>query len=443
MSLNFKTVLLLLVNSLFVAALSGQDLTRARKVMDTLASPSMYGRGYVSNGTGIAADYIAGEMKKSGLKPLTTDYKQNFTTNIKTYPGPVNLSINGKELKAGTDFALITGTPSVKGTFKIQAIDSTWFIKNTRIQKLNKKDLSNTLIMYNPSEMKGKIKRLADSLFRYNYLKCAGFIHIIDKPTISWSVMAPADPFEFPVLTVLKSSLPRNPRKAHVLIELKVIPDYKLTNVIGYLPGTTVTADINGFTSNNAVADSFVVVTAHYDHLGMLGKDAMFPGANDNASGTAMMLDMAEYYSRPENRQPFGMIFIAFAGEELGLKGSNYCAESSPFDLKKVKFLINLDMVGTGSEGITVVNGEQLPAFYERMVKINSENEYVVKVAKRGESCNSDHCPFYKKGVPAIFIYSNGKEHLEYHNIYDQAARVPFTEYEDIFRLIRDFINTL
>jgi ABC-type multidrug transport system fused ATPase/permease subunit len=78
-----------------------------------------------------------------------------------------------------------------------------------------------------------------------------------------------------------------------------------------------------------------------------------------------------------------------------------------------------------------------------RVLKINADNEYLMKVAKRGESCNSDHCPFYKKGVPAVFIYSNGKEYLEYHNPNDKAENLPLTEYSDIFRLIRDYINSL
>jgi len=410
----------------------------------------MYGRGYVNDGTGIASEYIAKQMQKIGLKPLEDsasvntasinsdsfkkitpeDYKQYFTTSVKTYPNEVDLSINGKKLIAATDFVPVTGTPSVNGSFKVHAFDSSLFSKEKIINKLKKKNLSKTLLLYNPAEMKGRIKKLVDSLVQYNYLNCGGFIQISDKPSISWSVYSSPEVLKYPVLTVLKSSLPRKPKQANVKIDLKNIEQYKISNVIGYIPGTT-------------APDSLVVITAHYDHLGMLGKNAYFPGANDNASGTAMMLDMADYYSHPQNRMPFSMVFIAFAGEEIGLKGSKYCAQSSLFDLKKIKFLINLDMVGTGSEGITVVNGEQFPAYYDRMVRINADNEYLMKVAKRGESCNSDHCPFYRKGVPAVFIYSNGKEHLEYHNIYDVADHVPFSEYEDIFRLIRDFINTL
>lgn len=427
MILSQRNALILLISFSLVNTLLGQDLQKVTRIVDTLASPAMYGRGYVNNGSNIAAEFIAVEMKAIGLIPLSRDYKQPFYADVKTYPNTVDLKIDNKVLKAGIDFALITGSPSVCGTFQIQLIDSDLLKSKRKIQRIIKRDLSNTFIMYNPSEVKGKA---VDSLMKLNYSGFSGFIRIIEKGPISWSVASSKDALVYPVLTVLKSSLPPKPKNAEICIELKEFKNFELNNVAGYIPGT-------------AVPDSFVVVTSHHDHLGMLGKSTYFPGANDNASGTAMMLDMASHYSQPQNRMPFSMVFISFAGEELGLKGSTYCSESSLLDLKRIRFLINLDMVGTGSEGITVVNAVQLPEYYNRLVSINEDKGYLSKVTKRGESCNSDHCPFYQKGVPAFFIYSNGKEHLEYHNINDRAKLVPFTEYEDIFRLVRDFINTL
>jgi hypothetical protein len=90
-----------------------------------------------------------------------------------------------------------------------------------------------------------------------------------------------------------------------------------------------------------------------------------------------------------------------------------------------------------------MVNSLTFPDHFKKMETINNEKKYLSSVNQRGESCNSDHCPFYLNGVPAVFIYSMGKEHSEYHNVYDLPERVPLTEYEDIFKLMRDFINTL
>ena len=135
------------------------------------------------------------------------------------------------------------------------------------------------------------------------------------------------------------------------------------------------------------------------------------------------------------------MAFFAFSGEETGLLGSTFCADHSPIVPGNVKFLLNMDMVGTGSEGITMVNATIFKEAYNRMVKINADNEYIRTVKERGESCNSDHCPFYRKGIPAVFVYSMGQEFGEYHNPDDISAKLPLTEYEDIFRLLVAFMN--
>jgi Zn-dependent M28 family amino/carboxypeptidase len=197
-----------------------------------------------------------------------------------------------------------------------------------------------------------------------------------------------------------------------------------------------------GYVRGVVEPDSFLVFTAHYDHLGRMGKDVYFPGANDNASGTAMLLDLARYYSA-EGKQPwYSIAFICLSGEETGLNGSGYYTRNPLFPLKQIKFLVNLDMVGTGSEGITMVNATVFKEAYERMVKINADHEYILTVKQRGESCNSDHCPFYQMGVPAVFIYSQGKEFTEYHNPDDKSSILPLTEYKDIFRLMVDFMDS-
>src|SRR6185295_5028689 len=91
----------------------------------------------------------------------------------------------------------------------------------------------------------------------------------------------------------------------------RVIPEFKTQNLAGYFDGT-------------AAEDSFIVITAHYDHLGMMGDSVYFPGANDNASGTSMMLDLIKYFFSEKNRPKCKVAFIAFAGEEAGLRGSEY-----------------------------------------------------------------------------------------------------------------------
>jgi Zn-dependent M28 family amino/carboxypeptidase len=175
----------------------------------------------------------------------------------------------------------------------------------------------------------------------------------------------------------------------------------------------------------------------------MMGKNAWFPGANDNASGVAMLMDLANYYAKPENQPYWSVAFMLFSGEEAGLKGSTHYTKNPLFMPEGMNLLINLDMVGSGSDGITIVNSIAYKGLYDDMVKINSENNYLPEIKARGEACNSDHCPFYNMGVKSIFIYTMGDEHLEYHTIYDTNDDFPFTAYDGLFRLLTDYVSTL
>jgi aminopeptidase YwaD len=131
---------------------------------------------------------------------------------------------------------------------------------------------------------------------------------------------------------------------------------------------------------------------------------------------------------------------MAFTGEEVGILGSTYYTEHPLFPLSKIKVELNLDMVGTGDEGIMLVNGAVFEKEYNTLVKINDEKKYLKKIGKRGEAAISDHHPFYKNGVKSFFIYTLGGT-SEYHNMLDVAKTLPLTEYEDLFRLLTDFVN--
>lgn len=427
-AMHRRMVFLLFLCAASVAS-EAQDIRFARQIIDTLASETMAGRGYVRNANALAAEYIASQLRSNNVQAPESGYFQDFTLPINTFPGRADLVVNGKPLMAGTDFIVSVTSPSISGSYKITTISEHAFLKKRKLDKLIKKDHSGSLILIDKSGMSKTSLRLVDSITRTNALRAAGYIILTDRSRLLWGISQGYRQLDFPVFEVLKPAMPLEAREAEVNLEAIFHPEMKVRNVSGFIPGA-------------AVPDSFLVFTAHFDHIGMLGDKAYFPGANDNASGVAMMLDIARHYALPENRHKYSLMFIALAAEEAGLLGSEYYVENPVFPLSQIAFLINLDMVGTGSEGITVVNGNTFSRQFDRLTKINADNEYILKVAKRGESCNSDHCPFYKKGVPAVFIYSMGKEHTEYHNIYDKADHLPLTEYEDIFRLLRDFVNS-
>jgi Zn-dependent M28 family amino/carboxypeptidase len=112
-----------------------------------------------------------------------------------------------------------------------------------------------------------------------------------------------------------------------------------------------------------------------------MGENAYFPGANDNASGTTMLVTLAQYFK--ENPSKYNLVFIAFAGEEAGLVGSEYFVNHPFFKLKKIKFLLNLDIMGSGEEGITVVNATEHKKEFEVLDKLNKEENFLSKIKKR------------------------------------------------------------
>ncbi|MBK5284656.1 MAG: Zn-dependent exopeptidase M28 [Bacteroidia bacterium] len=253
----------------------------------------------------------------------------------------------------------------------------------------------------------------------------AGIIAIEEKK-LTWSVSSEAYPY--PIFVVKREFIAVG-KKISFDVTNKIIPEFKTQNLAGYYDGTS-------------AEDSFIVITAHYDHLGMMGDSVYFPGANDNASGTSMMLDFLKYYSSEKNRPKCKVAFVAFAGEEAGLRGSEYFVNNPMIPLNRIKFLINLDLVGTGDEGIMVVNATEHPDKFKVLKKINKEKKYFSNIGQRGKAKNSDHYWFTEKGVKCFFIYTLGGISA-YHDIYDRAETVPLTKYENLFRLLRDFVMEL
>ena len=180
--------------------------------------------------------------------------------------------------------------------------------------------------------------------------------------------------------------------------------------------------------------------TAHYDHLGGFGDSLYFAGANDNAAGVALMLSIAKWYQA--HPPPFSVVFIAFAGEEVGggLMGSKYYTDHPAIKLKNISFLINLDLVGNGEEGITVVNATEFPSAFSLMQKINKSQNYLSNIYSRGKARNSDHYWFTENGVPSFFIYTMGKRKA-YHDVLDISSTLALPEVNDLQLLITEFIR--
>ncbi|MGZ4043860.1 MAG: M28 family metallopeptidase [Bacteroidia bacterium] len=376
----------LILFHLISASLYSQDTVYARSVIKKLSSKEFFGRGYLNNGLDHSAKYISSELKRLNAKPFfSTGYYQWFDFNVNTFPGKMMVKINNKLLKPGEDYIPGPASCGFKGKYTVQ-----------------KKDSVTYMAVNSPTPL---------------------IISLQKKLTFGVSTEAA----DYCTVELLNKKENGEIKTIEVNIENKVLTKYINTNICSYVDGKI----------NN---DTMIVYSAHYDHLGGIGKKIYFPGANDNASGVSVLLNLIKYYTKYPPK--YKTVFIFFAGEEAGLLGSKYFVESKVVDLKKIKFLINLDLLGTGDEGIMVTNGYVYEKEFNLLNEINKEKKLVVEIKRRGKARNSDHYWFTEAGVPSFFIYTLGGIKA-YHDVHDVEKTLPLTDYMDVLKLITEFVTKL
>lgn len=404
------------------------------QILKQLTSKKMAGRGYTYDGMEKASKYLAKEFEKNNLKSFNGSYLQEFEFPINIIH-QTELTINGKKLVYGKDYIV---KPSSKSVDYSENSNYYNFPVEDYIDSFQSLEKTKQFIIQDSKNQKGKhiilpaLNTKVDSI--KNYYK--QWANIYEKDNNENRAI-----FRFTKDSLLSSLSQRQAGISEFIIKNKYYsedlkinkysiksefnPKFKFNNVIGYVDG-----------DNN---DSVVVITGHYDHLGRINK-SYFPGASDNASGTAMVLELAKYYSK--NKPKYRTVFMLFGAEEAGIVGSYKYVASPLFPLNNIKFLVNLDIMGAGDEGIQVVNGTKYKKEFNDLVEINLENNFLKQVKVRGESCNSDHCPFDQKGVPSFFIYTLGGKG-NYHNIYDSYNNLDLSHVENVRDLLIKFVAGL
>ncbi|MDF3029309.1 MAG: peptidase [Fluviicola sp.] len=411
---------------IFIPLLSFGQVEQGRATVEKLCSPAFHGRGYVNGGDSLAANFIAGEFEKMGCKFFKNSAFQPFQFMVNTFPGKMLCSVDGKVLIPGKDFVVDPACPAYYADslkvhrISIEELYNGKKLKNIISQAAMNKSKVSMGFAFHFSLWKGdtlkKAKELAQVLG-----ESMPIIELVDTK-FTWSVSQEQN--RFPLLQVQAGALDASLDDWYFQIQVDAkMLNHKARNVIAYIPA-------------KKKSKKYFVFSAHYDHLGQMGQEAYFPGGNDNASGTALLLEMARYYTK--NPSNVNIVFMAFAGEEVGLLGSKYYTENPVFPLKEIQFLFNLDIMGSGEEGVTVVNATLFPEQFEVLKSINEKQQYLPKVASRGAAANSDHYFFTQKGVPAFFMYTMGPN-KHYHDVYDTYEELSFNKFNSIYQLLIDF----
>ncbi len=424
--------------ALFVTMLTfsiyAQDSLRARQYIRDLTSPAMHGRGYAYNGDSIAAEYLREQFQLIGTEPFADNYFHHYDFDVYAMEGPVQATLNGRELKAWDEFSLAPMSHSANETFAVLSIPVKTLLDKDALGKFcgkHSKDIVHSLLYVDLAHCDDKevVKKVNGMMMRFavnnGRLPFKGLIAgVKDIPV--WSFNFAHEPCDY-VVAYVKADLMTKKKAKLSLTYTNEMKNHKTQNVCAMLRGV-------------GAPDSLVIVGGHYDHLGQMGDAVMFPGAHDNASGTATVLDLAHYFM---NHPPYyTMLFTLFSGEEAGLLGSLAFVKDSLFDFSKVKMMLNIDLMGGGDDGFTVVNSDadNTRDFFQSMVDMN-EREHLVKEVKPRKNANiSDHAPFILKGMPAVFVYTMGGKTGGYHQPDDTNDNCSLSAYENIVKI---FIKAL
>lgn len=234
----------------------------------------------------------------------------------------------------------------------------------------------------------------------------------------------------------------------------------------GVVIGTNLAAKVVG--SDPVLKDEWIIVSAHWDHLGMRGgghshapnepgnqgadgagtakagpaPKHIYAGADDNASGVAMLLETAAWFARPENRPKRSVLFVAFDLEEFGLFGSRHFAANSPVELSQIKLFITADMIGRSLSGLCrewvfVIGSERLPQSRRWITVAGADRP--IRAGLLGTDLvgvRSDYGPFMTKKIPYLF-FSTGESEV-YHTTADRPETIDYAKLHQIAELIRE-----
>ena len=446
-----------------------------------LASDELEGRMTGTKELYKAADYLKGEFESYGLKPLfgdsyfqefpfiqklelgannvleTLDIKANSTENdklvLKTDFIPLsftdNLSVSGKLVFAGYGISaadlnyddytgldvkdkiviVFRNHPDMKSPHsKFEQYSSLRYKATNARDKgakgilfINTNDKKGDELIELKYDNAGNVKDLAAVQIKRNFVDELLKTYGKDLNSLQMDI----DSTKTPESIDLKNS------ESNISTDLKEIKG-KSVNVGGYIDPV-----------NNKYPDEYLVIGAHFDHLGWgeqnslyVGKPMIHNGADDNASGTSGLLELAEKFSSVKDQIQRKIIFISFSGEELGLLGSSYVVNNFPLPIENAITMINMDMIGRlNDKKDLIVYGTGTSSNWKSL--LDDKNEYDLNLTFNDEGFGpSDHSSFYGKKIPVLFFFTG--THSDYHKPSDDADKINSTGEATVVKYVYD-----
>lgn len=466
------------------------DAARLHRHVAYLASPKMKGRGSGTAEVDKAADYIAGVFKKAGLEPaFDGSYFQTFKVTIGAGLGSTNtasatLPSGAQALRLNSDYVPLNFSDN--GREKLALVFAGYGITANEHQyddylHMDVSGKAVIVLRHEPQEENPQSVFAGAELTTHS--------QIVNKAINARNHGARAmilvnDPAPHPEEddTLVKFGTLAGPDNAGLLLihasravvdgwlapsgkslySLQQAIDEKLVPQSFYLPDVTLdlqveierkTADTRNVAGilrgrDAKLAGEAIVVGAHYDHLGLGERNSLAPsqagqihhGADDNASGTAAMLELARALAANRKSLKRSVVFLAFSGEELGLLGSSHYTKHPAWPLERTAAMVNLDMVGRPRDNKLYVGGVgSSPAFREIVERANG-GSFTLSFTESGYG-SSDHQSFYIKDVPVIFFFSG--LHADYHKPSDTADRIVPADHARVAELALRTAETL
>jgi aminopeptidase YwaD len=410
-----------------------------KKHITYLADDKLEGRRAGTEGERLAREYITAEFRNIGIVPKGTDgFYQSFEINEGKQIGEsTSFSVNGKNLVAGKEFfpfpfsakRTIEATPAIA----IQEPDMPWFVDLKEILSDNKQNPHFDLVDYIRTNTQKAYDKGATAIILYNTSDA--------EDNLSFNPKDKSDVVPIPAIYVTKEASKKYFTDVTATLNLKLKTDItekkrKGNNVIGYID--------NG-------AATTVILGAHFDHLGYgedgnsmmrTGEKLIHNGADDNASGTAALIELARLLKKSKSKSN-NYLFIAFSGEELGLFGSKHFADNPTIDLTASNYMINMDMVGRlndSTKQLTVGGFGTSPQWATVIKPQDKKLPFVIKIDSSGTG-PSDHTSFYRKDIPVLFFFTG--QHKDYHRPSDDPESINYTGELHIIKYIDQIISDL